>query len=66
MAKKYTMDEFEKMYLEAQKVVMEKLNQDLENADKENKMDAIGSMMYNLHNMMVMAEMHGELFKKED
>jgi len=62
MERKYTMQDFEKMFLEAQKNVMSKLDKELKKVNKK-ETDNFGNIMFTMHNMMVISQLYNELFK---
>ena len=62
MERKYTMQDFEKMFLEAQKNAMSKLDKELKKVNKK-ETDNFGNIMFTMHNMMVISQLYNELFK---
>ena len=66
MERKYTMKEFEEMFKKAQIKTIEKLDMKMKEADTEGKMNGISAFTFSLLNMLCMAELYKELFRKEN
>lgn len=64
---KYTMEEFEEKFLEAQRKTIEELDKQYEElsekVDKEE--NPMGKIIYTMQNMMVIAKVHSYLFNEK-
>lgn len=65
MKKKYTMDEFEKIYDEAMFKTIEELSKDLVEHAGE-KINGMQQLTFTMQNTMAMAELKKQIFKKGD
>lgn len=65
MKKKYTIEEFKEMFVEAQARTLAKMLKDMKEADTKGEMGEMGYISFNLHNMMCMSQLYKELFKVE-
>lgn len=65
--KKYTYEELEELFLDAQNKTIKNLNNKIVEAQKETgKENPTQSMIMNLQNMLCLAELYQMLFKGED
>ena len=64
---KYTMEEFEEKFLEAQRKTIEELDKQMKEVKKENGVEEEGmsSILYSMQNMMVIAKLHSYLFDEK-
>lgn len=65
MEKKYTMEEFEEMFVKAQAKTMTILEKTIREKDNGKEMDAMTGFVFTMQNMMVMSELYKNLFKGE-
>ena len=67
---KYTMDEFEDMFLKAQTETIKELEEDLEehlkNNEDEDQTGGMGKLAFMMQNVLVTAKLHQKLFQKEE
>ena len=67
---KYTMDEFEDMFVKAQKETIKELEKDLEQHIKDNEdedqTDGMAKLAFTFQNILVTAKLHQKLFGKEE
>jgi len=63
MKKKYTMEEFEKMFDDAEIKALEKLDKQLEDVAK-NELDGMKKFGFTMQNMMAILELKKQLFKE--
>ena len=66
MEKKYTMKEFETMFIKAQAQTITKLEKAIKEKDTKHKLGAMASLAFTMQNMMVISELYEELFKGEE
>lgn len=66
MERKYTMKEFEEMFKKAQTKTIEKLDMKMKEVDTDGKMNGIRAFTFSLQNILCMAELYEELFRKEN
>lgn len=67
MKKKYTMEEFEVIFNNAKIHALKKLDEDFEQATKDEKgIDNLSKFAFSMQNMMAMIELQKEIFGKEN
>ena len=68
MKKKYTMEEFEKMFDDAEAAALNKMDKDFENAIKgsEKEFDSMNKFTFTMQNVMAIVELKKQLFKTEE
>lgn len=66
MKKKYTVEEIKEIYENVEREVLEKLSNDMEEAEKNTgkKVNGMGKTVYHLNNIMVTALVEQKLFEK--
>lgn len=67
MEERYTMEEFKKMFNEAEKVALKKLDSQMDEVIKEEgkEKDGMFNLLFSLQNIMAITEVKSALFKKE-
>ncbi len=62
MEKRYTLKEFEKKYDEAMNKAIKELMEEIEESDRENKLDSTGKFVFSMQNVMAFSKLKKVLF----